>query len=256
MNKPFNYLFSILSFSGFLSLSPQSLLAHDHPTIEENFPLSLESAYPIPYLGREFQTYFQYELEDDGMDKFTYEARLEFGFPENGEIKIGAPYIFGGVEPDGWGDVELEFLYNFNQEGLYLPAFSLSGGVEIPIEDDSHGYDPFLKVLLTKTVGQDYLFDQVHLNLAYYFNDDVDRGERDYRYEAVIGYSVLVTTSMVVLADIKHEKDFDKGEDQNLFEIGLRFQATPLNVISVGTGFGFGEDSPDFVMTVGLQHAF
>lgn len=251
--KQISCVFSILLLT--LTIHPQIGTA-DHSHVEEDLPISVDSAYPIPYLGREFQTYFRYGRQDDGADKFTYEARLEYGIFPNAEIKVGAPYIFGNYEPDGFGDVHTEFLYNFNQETVFWPAFSLAGGVEIPIEDHSKGYDPFIKALLTKTIGSDYLFDQVHLNFAWYFNDDVQMDERDYRYEVIIGYSVAINTSLIFLTDFKREAEFEDDHESNLVEFGLRFQATPLTVISGGVGFGIGDESPDAQITIGLQRAF
>ena len=41
----------------------------------------------------------------------------------------------------------------------------------------------------------------------------------------------------------------------NLVEAGLRWQMTPLTVLTAGVGAGFGRDSPDVRATIGFQHA-
>lgn len=60
---------------------------------------------------------------------------------------------------------------------------------------------------------------------------------------------------MVVL-DLVREEELEKDEETNLAEIGLRYQLTPLTVLSAGAGFGFGDESPDVQLTLGFQVAF
>lgn len=224
--------------------------------LESGYPLEIEDAYPLGYLGREFRTTTRYERGDDGGDALTFISQLEIGFPRNAAITVSQPFIFGNVEPDGVGNTELELLYNLNQETRTLPAFSVAGLLEFPTNDDAHGTDPGIELLATKTLPGTWRNHRVHANFLYQANDDVQAGQRGGRYKAVLGYSVVVTNELVFVADLVREQTMEEDEEHNLAEVGLRYQLTPRTVLSGGLGFGFGDESPDTRATFGLQFAF
>ena len=107
-----------------LVLAPDAGRAGDHTNLEEGLPTALTDARPIGYLGREAQAFFRYEHTDDDEDAFLAEARLEIGFPRNGQLSLSVPYLFGEIEPDGFQPVRAEVLYNVNQETRLLPSFA------------------------------------------------------------------------------------------------------------------------------------
>lgn len=224
--------------------------------IEEGLPLTIESTYTIAYLGREFQLVSRYERGDEGVDSFLIEPRVELGIWWNTEFKITAPFLFGEIEPDGNRPIQLEFSYNLNQETLELPAFAVAGGFELPTGEDAEGYDPFLKLLVTRTLGRSMMFHQVHLNFLYQWNDQVQADERSGRYELAVGYSRRLGVDTLFVADFVREQEMEQEIEANLVEAGLRYKLLPQGILSGGIGFGTGDESPDVRVTIGFQYEF
>ena len=226
-----------------------SALADDHPNLERGLPLRIESAYPIEYLGRE------YERTDMSEDRFRLVPRLELGLFPNTELTIESEFLLGEADDRGSGDVTLEGLYNFNQESLRLPALSLSGAVSTPTGEDSEGWDTTLEFLATKTID-DENYGQLHLNMAWTHNFERQDEERSEAYEIVLGNSRRLTPDLMLVTDFSRQWTTEEDQESNLVEAGLRCQLTPRTVVSAGAGFGIGDESPDVVGTFGIQVAF
>jgi hypothetical protein len=234
---------------------PASAVA-DVLDLESGFPLEIEDAYPIGYLGREAQLHLRYERTHDGEDGVHFLPRLEVGFPRNGQLSVAQRLATGGIEPDGVGPTVVELLYNLNQESLAFPALSVVAVADLPSGDDAHGVDAGGKLLLTKTLPGTWRLHRLHANVLYQANDDVRSGERGTRYKAVLGYSTVVTNELVLLGDVFREESFMEDEEHNVAEMGLRWAITPRAVVSAGIGFGFGDESPDVRTVLGIQHEF
>ena len=80
--------------------------------------------------------------------------------------------------------------------------------------------------------------------------------ERDGRYEVALGYSRRVGASAMLVADLVRFEEMTENDEVNLAEIGLRYATTPQSVVSAGVGFGFGDESPDVRLTLGVQYEF
>lgn len=231
--------------------------AADHSNLEEGLPTELTDAYPIGFMGREIQALFRYERSEDGVDSFEVQPRLEFGWVRNMQFSVHSPILMGEVEPDGFGDTTVEAFWNLNQETLCTPAVALAGAVDLPTGyDDDDGVDPTVKVILSKFVGETWQYHAVHLNLIYQFNDNREDDERAGRYKAAVGYSGRVNNETIFVADFVREQEMEDDEEINLIELGLRIQATPRTVLSLGTGFGISDESPDVRGVFGIQIAF
>lgn len=230
--------------------------AADVVDIESGFPLEIEDAYPIGYLGREAQVHVRYERTHDGEDALHLVPRLELGFPRNAQLAIAQRFVVGSVDPNGVGTTTAEFLYNVNQETLVLPALGLVALADFPTGDDTHGVDAGGKVLLTKTMPGTWHLHRVHVNALYQANDDVQPGERGTRYKVAIGYSTVVTNELLLLTDLVRAETFEEAVEHNFAELGLRWAITPWAVLSAGIGFGIGDESPDVRPVVALQHEF
>ena len=230
--------------------------ASDHSNLEEELPTDLTDAYPISYLGREFETIFRYQK--DGTDSFEMINKLKFGWPRNMELSVRAPSIIDQIDKEGYGDTTLEAFWNFNQETLSLPAFALSGSAELPTgtDDDDDGYDPAIKLAISKLIGQSELYHSVHLNLEYQFNDNRETEERNGRYKAIFGYSRRLNNETMFVTDFVREQLMDEEDEINLLELGLRYQLTPFSVVSAGAGYGISDQSPDFRVVAGVQLSF
>lgn len=232
-----------------------STFASDHLNLEENLPLQVEDAYPIPYRGREVQGVFRYDRTRSDENRLMLEPRLELGVAPNTQVTIRAPFYLGNADRTGSGDIAVGALYNFNTEGLVLPAFALAGEGEIPTGKDSAGFDTTLKFIMTKSVSNTGL-DRIHLNVAWLHNSGPRETERENRYVAILGYSRRLAADWVLVADFVREQELKKDEDSNIFEVGARWQLTPLTVISFGAGAGVGRESPEARATVGFQKSF
>lgn len=244
-----------------LSLTARATLAGGgQANIEQGLPLQFEDTVPQEYLGREFQLVGRYERTHDGEDRWQIEPRLELGVWHNTQLTLATPFLFGGAdEGDGLGPIELDLLYNLNQETLHLPAFALKLGADFTGAANAgggDGVDPIVGVLIDRTIGESYLYHKLHLNLQYQFNDSRLDDERDGRYEVALGYSRRLGASAMLVADLVRLQEMTENEEVNLAEIGVRYATTPQSVISAGIGFGVGDESPDVRLTVGFQYEF
>ena len=234
--------------------------AHDHFNLSEDLPIRVEDAFATGYLNREVQLLGRWEHhggeEDD--DHFILEPRIEFGAYYNLEVEVAVPFRYT-EEPDelqGSGDIRLSALYNFNMEGLYVPAFAVAGGIDVPTGHRSRGVDTRLKLILTKTLGETNVLNRVHLNAVWLHNSRRRDDERQDRYELVLGYSIPVSSDLVLLADVVRRQGLEKDVEVTLLEAGFRWQAHPLTILGAGGSAGVGDESPDAGVTFFLQQVF
>ncbi len=231
------------------------LKAADHQNLEEGLPAEVEDAYPIGFRGREIQTAFRYDRTDDDKDRFVIDPRIEFGFAPNWQGKISVPFFLGSADQTDSGNIGLEAFYNFNVEGLVMPAFALSARGDLPTGHDSAGVDTTLKAIMTKSITKMGL-DRVHINLAWKHNAGSKAEQRDDLYRAIVGYSRRLDADTTIIADFVREQEIEKRKESNIFEVGIRRQITPLTLIAVGLGTGVGDESPKFRATLGFQKSF
>jgi len=150
-------------------------------------------------------------------------------------------------------------LHNFNQETLRFPALAAKLSVDFPAGMRSRGVDTELKGIVTRSFGQ----TRAHLNVGYEFVGHAGDGERNGRYEIVLGaqyplgYPRFLNTT--VLADVFTQQSVHSGESNPTgVEVGIRQQIAPLTVIDVGVGTEFAgpaERTPVFA-TVGISVGF
>jgi hypothetical protein len=245
----------VVAALGLLVSSAGPLLAGGgKENVEEGLPVSIESTYPIEYLGREVQFLGRYERTREGEDSFRVEARLELGIWWNTELSIASPFLFGDAHEDGCGPINLEVMYNLNQETLDLPSFSLAAGADFATGNEGDGIDPFVKLLMTRTLGRSWHFHQVHFNLEYQWNGESRDDERSGRYAAAVGYSTRLNADTLFVASFLREQEMEEDVEMNLIEAGLRYQILPQGILSAGLGFGIGDESPDVRFTLGFQY--
>ena len=251
MNK-FHILFAVAAVSALTS----SARAADHINLEPGLPLTVEDAYPTGYLNREFQLSGRYERTADGKNQYRADPRLEYGFARNWQARINVPFILGSGDKRGSGDIGAELFYNFNTESLKTPAFAASVSATAPTGRDSLGLDTEFKFIATKTLGYARKLQRVHFNLSYFNNASARADERSNGYAAVAGYSQRLGPQTILLADYAREQQKERDVTTDVIEVGLRYQKSPLTVLSVGLGAGVSRDSPDFRATLGLQRSF
>jgi hypothetical protein len=68
--------------------------------------------------------------------------------------------------------------------------------------------------------------------------------------------SLKTTSTLVLVADVFREQEFETGRSVDLAEVGARYRLTPYAILTAGTDVGFGADAPEFRGTTGLQFEF
>lgn len=245
-----------------LVLAPVAALAIDHKNLDEGRPLRLEDAYAISTGEIALEAGAGFTLRRRGSDRGFFPIEVLYGAFPNFQVGVGTKLSTDPREIDEStksGDLRIGALYNLNQETLVMPAFGVKLEVEVPTGVDSKGVDVELKGIVTKSFERLSL----HFNAAYVFLTDTDRGERDGRYELILGASYPVGapkfTRATLIADVFTEQSTHRGESNVVgTEIGLRYQLTPRMVWDVGVGTEFSGPSgrSPFFLSTGLSWAF
>ena len=205
------------ALAALLALTAGPALAADHTNLEEGLPITIEDAYPIKENGLEVQSYFQYNrIRNDprGASSLMAVPRLEWGAFKNFQLSVEAPYRVGTASDTDQGEFRAQGFYNFNQEGLVLPAMAVALGVNTPYGRMAGGTETELKFLATKSLGTpdpeglspySYVPRQVHFNASWFHNYDPTTGreaERRDRYRVGVAYSQPISNSVVLVADV------------------------------------------------------
>lgn len=229
----------------------------DHTNLEEGLPVEVIDAYPLEYLGREVQVRAQYRYTAEGEHQAILEPRFDVGFPYDGQFALKAPLItrFGenGTEFD-LGRMSFDFLYNFNQETLTVPALALVMGVEAPDTQVGGSFDPLGRMVVTKMIPGSALWQRLHLNASFQGNVDRAEDERAWGYLLAVGYDVRLSATMIGVIDAVRDQPLRDGPASNFGEMGVLVQIEPLLAIALGGGAG-ASDEGDFVTrgTAGFQ---
>ena len=250
-------------------LLPVGAEAADHTNLDENLPVRLTDAYPIAYNSFEAQSYLSYDRNrfgsggrvNRGSDAFALSPQFEVGPFRNTQVSVSAPYRLGNASETKQGDFVAQALYNFNSEGLVVPALALQVGVDQPYGYQRGGTETSVQAVATKSIGSfgtSYVPHQLHLNAIWFHNYDplslADTRERRDRYLVGVAYSQPVTNDAVLVMDIYREQLRERTRAQNIVQAGVRYQLDPQTVLSASVGTGFADRSPAFVGLIGIQH--
>ncbi len=228
--------------------------AADHDNLEDGQPTTLADAYAAPYLERQVHGIFRYQRSAERKHELFFEPRFELGFPRNAQISLFTPVKLVDFEKVDLGRFGADAFYNLNQETLVVPAFALGGGVEAPTGKETHGFDPYVQVYVSKLLpGMDY-WNGVHVNGRWQFNAAKREDERPGRYRFVAGYAFRVSASMIGVVDYVREQIMKKDVTEDRGELGFRYQITPLLVGTVGGGAGAADGRMTGRAAVGLQY--
>src|SRR5262245_16433595 len=236
--------------------------AIDHKNLDEGRPLRLDDAYAISTGEVEIEAGTGVTVPRRGPARGVFPIEIVYGALPNLQVGIGTALTTDPTtvdEPGKSGDLELNALYNFNQETLTLPAFGVRLEVNLPTGVESRGVEVEVKGIVTKSVGR----LSVHLNGGYQFLTDADSSERDGRYKFALGASyplgAPLYTRATLIADVFTEQAIHRGQDNVVgAEIGMRYQVTPRLVWDVGLGTEFAGpgDRSKFFFTTGLSFGF
>jgi hypothetical protein len=253
---------TVIALVGCILLLPVCAFAIDHKNLDEGRPLRLDDAYAISTGEIEVEVGAGFTLQRRGTDRGFFPVEVLFGALPNFQIGVGTVLSTDPRdidEPAKSGDLSLGVLYNFNQETLVMPAFGARMEVNLPTGVDSHGVEVELKGIVTKSFER----VSVHLNAGYEFLTDAARGERDGRYELVLGASVPLGaphyTRATLIADVFTEQTVHRGEPNVVgAEVGFRYQLTPSIIwdLGVGTEFAGPADRSRFFLNTGVSFGF
>lgn len=241
-------------FSFFIHMSTISKAA-DHMNLEEGLPVELEDTYPTPYKNIEYQQQVRFDLTSTNKSDFRLDQRIEYGFARNWQTRIGLPVKLGTGVNQGLGDVTTEVFYNFNTESVWVPSTAMAAKAIFPSYGDSRGVDMAWKFLALKKLRKNSLFERVAVNATWFHNFDKRINERSDLYKIVTGYYRRITPTTIGIIDYVREQHLEKGKIANIIEIGFRTQLNPMTLAGIGFGVGVSKDSPNFRMTLSLQHA-
>lgn len=235
----------------------------DFMNLENNFGVRLEDAYATAYRNREAQTYVRYERDAKGRNTTLLVPALEIGPFRNTQFSVAVPVRVGNGDRTGTGNIEVSGLYNFNTEGLYLPAIALAAQADIPTGLESSGLDYTLRFAATKTITR-MRPTRIHANVRYTRNAQPSTQlegselmtERAERWVGIVGISTRLTPQTLIVVDFIREQFRLVGEMGNSVELGFRRQMTPRLVMSLGGTAGLGEQAPPFRANIAIQQAF
>lgn len=234
----------------------------DFMNLENNFGVRLEDAYATGYRNREAQTYVRYERDAKGRNTTLLVPAMEIGPFRNTQFSVAVPIRTGNGDRTGSGNIEVSGLYNFNTEGLYLPAVSLAAQADIPTGLESSGLDYTLRFAATKTITR-MRPTRIHANVRYTRNAQPSTSregnelmtERAERWVGIVGISTRLAPQTLIVVDFIREQFRPAGEMGSSVELGFRRQMNPRLVMSLGGTAGLGEQAPSFRANVGLQQA-
>ena len=245
-------------------------MAADHTNLDENLPVRIEDAYTIPYDSIEAQGFLGYDRDRlgsnghgaHGSDAFTLSPQIEAGTFRNFQFSLAAPYRLGNASETRQGDVNAQGLYDFNSEGIILPAVALGLGVDQPYGYQAGGTESQVKLVATKSIGSfgtDYVPRRLDVEAIWFHDYDplslAGARERRDRYLVGLGYSQPVANDAVIVADVYREQLRDQTQAQNIVQVGVRYQLDPQTVLSGSIGTGFADHSPSVVALIGFQHS-
>lgn len=229
----------------------------DHANLEEGLPVEVTDAYPLEYLGREVQARLQYRYTAEGVHESYIEPRFEFGLPYNGQLGVRVPMVgrfHDGEQRFDLGRAVLDYMYNFNEETLSIPALSIVAGAEAPDTREGGSVDPFARLVLSKMIPGSTFWHRIHLNGTIQANVGRKDGERSFRYAAVIGYDFRLSATMIGVVDAVRDEPMQERPPSNFGELGVRFQVTPLLGLAFGGGAGANDEGDPVARgTAGFQ---
>ena len=223
--------------------------------LDRNMTTELDDATPIEYGKKEIQGVVRNTDEPDG-NKMLYQPQVTLGLLPNSQLTVAVTFYSGDVDRTGSGNVSGEFLYNFLQERGNWPALAVALEAELPTGERARGVDVAGTILATKTLAGS-LTPRVHVNLAWKHNGGRDKDtEKENMLKTVVGASVKAGEGTTVVLDLVAEQKEEKHKESKVLEAGMRHDLTEELLVGVGAGVGFGADSEEYRVTVGVQDQF
>ena len=231
----------------------------DYRNLDDERPLFSEDAYPIERYAFELLVPYRYEAEAGGERVHASVLELGYGIADNTQLGIHVPFAVvdevSGSEV-GLAGIQPFVLYNFNTEGLWLPALALRGDVSLPVGSlGGEGTRFTIRAIATRSWG----LTRLHLNALRSFGpeDALSAAEpaRRWTYSAAVDRTVL-RRSLLLAAEVVASRAVRGAPVEVNAGAGVRWQWTPTLVLDFGISRRLRETGPDLGLTIGLSHAF
>lgn len=250
----------------FFTVASALAVSSSHATGQEDFrsldpdrPLHVTDAYPKKYMEWEFQVGLRGAWTEAGRKALEGLIELETGLFRNFEIGVGlevATEDAAGVARTGIEAVELDALYNFNQEGWAWPAVSVQVGAEIPVggdlsrDDWAWGAD----LILTRSFASRL---RLHTNSGYVVSS---RADGDDYWRGGLAFDVpMGLGSRIFMGDLYAEIPVDSGRTRVWAELGTRIQVSNVSVVDLGLATRLDEwdaGAGNVRLIIGLSRVF
>lgn len=231
----------------------------DYRNLDDDRPSRVEDAYPVERYAFEFLIPYAFEREPDGLTVHSWALELAYGVFRNAQIGFKAPLAAvraGDTTTSGLAGLRAFALYNFNTEGLRLPAVALRVDAAFPVGSlGGDGTQLSLKGIVTRSWGP----TRLHLNGAVRLGRDaagpVVEGIDQWWYGAALDRT-LFRQSVLLVGEVYAAREIETAPVEVNIALGLRWQARPTTVIDVGMTRRLGDVGPDLALTVGVSNAF
>ena len=143
--------------------------ANQRPKLDPDFPVRFEDAYPVGFNDAYLKFVSRFVEETDGTSVVQLTPEVAYGFAPHLDVHLNETYDVGDGPRTGSGDTNLnvQYLFNEEKEGEWLPAVAVEGDAIFPTGVGSDGVDTILQVISTKTITWAPTWDEVHLNLTW-----------------------------------------------------------------------------------------
>lgn len=251
----------VLAAAALLVAGPAGLIAQiDYRNLDDDRPVRIEDAYPAERYAFEFLVPYSYRRDRSGAVIQASALELEYGIFRNAQVGLKVPLAAvrtGGSTTSGLSGVRAFALYNFNTEGLVLPAIALRADAVFPV--GSLGGDETqasLKGIVTRSWGP----TRLHLNGAMRLGRDAPgpavEGIERWWYGAALDRT-LFRQSLLLVGEAYASRELGATPVEINVSLGLRWQWRPTAVLDVGISRRLRNDlGPDYALTVGISNAF
>lgn len=233
----------------------------DYRNLDDDRPTRVEDAYPAERYAFEFMVPYSYARDRTGVVIQASVLELEYGIFRNAQVGFNAPLAglrsSGGPTTWGLSGLRVFALYNFNTDGLLLPAIALRADAAFPVGslggDETH---VSLKGIITRSWGP----TRLHLNGAVRLGRDAPgpavEGIERWWYGAALDRT-LFRHSLLLIGEVYASRDLEAVPVEVNASLGLRWQWRPTAVIDVGIARRLRKGlGPDYAVTIGMSNAF
>lgn len=246
----------VVAAFGFPVSSPAQV---DYRNLDAGRPLRTEDAIPVEQYGFELALSLQYQTSNHGRESLI-SPELTYGVVANGHIELAFPLSArraDGATDFGLAGPRLAGFYNFNAEGVVLPAISLQTELALPL---GAAAGDELRTTVTAVATRSWGRSRTHLNAQISLGGGADaaavHAAPDWAISLALDYS-FIRQSLLLAAETTVERPAPGVPLGVTLGLGGRLQVTPTVVLGLGLARRLSRESaPDARLLLGISHAF